>query len=212
MKKLIPAIQLGAIACLIASCKDKHTPVPVYDHYIPLHVGNYWVYQIFDVDEQGYGPPLNEYDSCYISKDTVINGNTYYYLTISPANLPDDTYNKWLRDSLHYLVDHEGNIYFSSEDFTNVLRAEYFITGTDTTSSAIQKMEHKNAFFAAPAGNFTTSDCMTTLKLKVQGGPAVVKYRHRRYAKNAGIVSETRPVFAGDIRYKERRLLRYHIN
>lgn len=212
MKKIIPATFITVTACLIVSCKDKNQPTPQYDNYTPLKTGNYWIYQVFDVDEQGYGPPLNEYDSCYISKDSVINGNTYYYLTISPVNLLDNTYNKWLRDSLHYLVDHNGNIYFSSEDFTHVLHAEYFIAGNDTTSSAVQKMENKNTFFAAPAGNFTTSDCITTLKLQSPGAPAIVKYQHRRYAKNVGIVSETKPPYASDIRYKERRLLRYHLN
>jgi hypothetical protein len=213
MKKITPMALIAATVCLTTSCKDKHSPTPQYDNYTPLKVGNYWVYQVFDVDDQGYGPPLNEYDSCYISKDTVMNGNTYYYLAISPVSSVENTCNKWFRDSLHYVVDHEGLIYFSSEDFTNNISARYSISGTDTTSSIVEKMENKNAFFSTPAGNFTTSDCLTTLKIQLQpGAPVVVKYRHRRYAKNIGIVSETKPSYASNIRYKERRLLRYHLN
>ena len=213
MKKLTPLALITATVCFVVSCKDKHPPEPqYYDNYIPLKVGNYWIYQVFDVDEQGYGPPLNLYDSSYISKDTVINGNTYYYLTISPATLPENTYNKWLRDSLHYLVDHEGHIYFSSEDFTNIIHAQYSISGTDTTFSVVQKMESKNAFFSAPAGNFTTSDCMTTLKYQSQpGAPAIIKHLHRRYTKNIGIISETKLPYVSEIRYKESRLVRYHL-
>lgn len=204
---------VSATVFFIASCKDDNSPGPVqYDNYTQLKVGNYWIYQIFDIDSLGYGPPLNKYDSCYISKDTLVNGYTYFYLTHgSPLTLGNDIYNKWLRDSLHYLVDIAGNIYFSSEDFDNVLYTQAATNETDTIFTQERKMTDKDATTNTPAGSFITSNCRTIFTIYTAGLPQEKKFSHRRYARNIGIVPETLPFYASSIRYEERRLLRYHL-
>ncbi len=215
MKKLTPLFI--ATACLAVACKDKGTPEPEpehYDNYTQLKVGNYWVYQIFDVDSLGQGPPLNEYDSCSITKDTVINGNRYYYLS-SLIPLNDKIHNHWLRDSLHYLVDDAGSIRFSSKDFTTAFSTVVTAMGTppDTMAVAKEQMESGATYYNTPAGPYTTLNFKTTYEMypgyQIYGKH---RYLHQRHAKDIGIVSATIPFFAGQARYRERRLIRYHLN
>lgn len=214
MRKIIPLAL--ATACLAVACKNKGTPEPEhYDNYTQLKVGNYWVYQIFDVDSLGQGPPLNEYDSCSISKDTIINGNRYYYLS-SELPLSGNIYNHWLRDSLQYLVDDAGKIHFSSTDFTTVFSTTVFDMGTsptDTIAIAQEQMESGTTYYSTPAGLFATLNCKTTYDMQPrfqQYGKR--RYQHQRYAKDIGIVAATLPFYISQLRYRERRLIRYHLN
>jgi hypothetical protein len=215
-------IALVAVAALLvlyaSSCKDDKQPDPIpdppilYDDYAKLKIGNYWIYQLFDVDSLGNGPALNEFDSTYVSKDTLINGNTYYFL----ASTIPYTNNFWLRDSLHYLVNEYGKIFFSSEDFTTafVSMPLFFNQGTtDTTAWVTQKMVGKASPFITPMGEFTTSDFQTIYDMYPNHNQAGTRrVVHKRYSKNIGIVSETIPFFIENIRYREKRLIRYHVN
>lgn len=76
-----------------------------------LDVGNYWIYDRIDVDMFGDTSISIAEDSVYVSQDTVINGNTYHTVVgwWLVSNIPYH-----LRDSLQYLVDHTGKIWFSS--------------------------------------------------------------------------------------------------
>ncbi|MEY4934662.1 MAG: hypothetical protein RIS64_1021, partial [Bacteroidota bacterium] len=69
------------VVVLVAGCKDKATDQPTtYASYSKLAVGNYWIYQQFNVDSNGNGTPTNVYDSVFVEKDTVINNHTYFKL------------------------------------------------------------------------------------------------------------------------------------
>src|SRR4051812_8612534 len=67
------ALVAGAtfMALCACSCRDKKTsdPTPdppvVYDNYTKLEVGNYWIYQLYDVDSLGNGSALNQFDSVF---------------------------------------------------------------------------------------------------------------------------------------------------
>jgi hypothetical protein len=159
----------------------------------------------------GNGPALNEFDSTYVSKDTQMNGNTYYFLASTILH----TNNIWLRDSLHYIVDEFGRIMFSSEDFTTAFVSQpfFFMGSTDTVAWVTRKMADKDLTFTTPAGVFTTSDFQMIFDMypnhNQDGTHRVI---HTRYSKNIGIVSETIPFYISDIRYRERRLIRFHVD
>ena len=82
IKITFPFLVISCVSLLICSCEkpdddnDPITPAPlVYDNYSQLKVGNYWIYQRFEVDSLGIGTPTSVYDSCYVEKDTLINNN-----------------------------------------------------------------------------------------------------------------------------------------
>jgi hypothetical protein len=199
---------------LITSCsKDSNTsPGPAFD-YTPMNVGNYWVYQRFDIDSAGNGTSTSVFDSVYIEKDTVTVAGTYYKM-IAPDPFSSVPVVSYIKDSLTYLVDINGNILFSSFDFTTIF-SESIIPGpnNDTIAYITRKMEDKNVSIVTPAGTFTTSDSRVTYFMgdgwTFAGSP---RLRHHKYAPNIGLVVETLPFYVSMPTYVERRIVRYKVN
>jgi hypothetical protein len=198
------------------SCKKEKEPVPIITYassnYTQLKTGNYWVYQVYDIDTLGNETPTADQDSCYIEKDTLINGKIYYEMHRPGAAVIDPI--TYLRDSLTYIVNEHGKILFSSTNFNSVFLTNYMVNPpSDTICKITEKMTDINLTVSTPAGNFTTLNYQTTTQI----WPSWVMYystiaQNTRYAKDIGIVSETMPVFLGTITFKERRLINYHLN
>jgi hypothetical protein len=213
MKNATTSFTLFFLALTCWACKDHFTaPLPVYDNYSNLEVGNYWIYDIFTLKADGTLIPQNKVDSVYIAKDTLIGTNTYFkYLY---PDFPSKLYtHKYLRDSLHYIVDHQGKILFSSENFTDVLFSTIKLLGpppADTLCFITAQMTDENYSMSVPAGLFTTKNYKTTYQMH---GKWTLNGTFRpvnvRYAKEVGIVEETLPFFIGDPNYTVRRLKRY---
>ncbi len=205
---------------IMSSCqKDKSISpstsfsVKTQGNYSALQVGNYWVYQQFDLDSLGNTTPLNKFDSCYVEKDTLINGIVYYkYLSPRPY-----TTNKlnvmFLRDSLDYIVTNYGLKWFSSSDFSTVLFQNYQFIMSDTMCNSVMKMEPGNTNVVTPAGVFNTLNAQIKHSFYPNWNQAgSVRYSNRRHAENVGVVLETLPSFVNSKSYQERRLMRYHVN
>ncbi|MBS1647322.1 MAG: hypothetical protein JST67_08270 [Bacteroidetes bacterium] len=95
---------------IVLSCKKDVNITPVNNiapnraasaNYLKLTVGNYWVYAHYTQDSLGNDTPTNQYDSLYISKDSVINGRTCYYFvhSISPSISIFGAPVSWVTDS-----------------------------------------------------------------------------------------------------------------
>jgi hypothetical protein len=182
-------------------------------NYSNLAVGNYWIYQHFIIDEaEGTETALEVYDSCYVEKDTLINGYIYHKL-ICPSMLSENRV-KYLRDSLHYIIDSAGLKVFSYTDFTTIFKS-YFILASenDTACQVIVKMDNYSQRIETPAGIFTALNLRETYYMypnwSFNGNE---RYINHFYSEGIGIVKETLPIFASDPRYRERRLVRYLIN
>lgn len=209
-----------SLCLIVVSCKDDdeddNTPTPVvYDNYTQLKVGNYWIYQRFDVDSSGTSTPTSIFDSCYIEKDTLIAGFTYYKM-VRPAPYPPMQSVFLVKDSLHYLVEAGGNILFSSIDFFNIFQDTYITAGgtpSDTVCRILKKMTEKNLVVSTPNGVFQTSNCQAQYLMYPNWAFAgALRLMNTRFAKDVGIVTETLPFFASNPDYIERRLVRYHLN
>lgn len=207
MKK---SILIAFAAVLLFSCSkdDENKPI-VYPDYANLKVGNYWVYQHFFIDTTGADSALDVYDSCYVEKDTIINGNTYYKMVRPHRILQSDDIN-YYRDSLDYLVDRAGKIWFSAEDFTTVFDTYYSVNPIDTTYTINYMMVDKDKQVTTPAGDFVTR----TFQRRIDFNKKFVywyspRYSISRYSKDVGIVCETLEFFSTDPNYVERRLVRY---
>jgi hypothetical protein len=218
--KMFISMFLATLTMIYSCKKDKVQAPPAspvgptgtsYPNFSQLKPGNYWIYQEFDIDNAGNATPLNIYDSCYVEKDTMINGKTYFkmvrpdFLTMQPVS--------YLRDSLHYLVDQSGRKLFSSQDFQSFLETKYETSPTDTIWKGTAMMRDKNLTVVTPAGTFITSDYNRTYDLYPNYVVTTNKIvMHKRYAENIGIVIETLPSFLSNPKNIERRLLRYHVN
>jgi hypothetical protein len=221
MMRIIKVVSL-TLPVLFFSCKKESgsiskselTPAPVtYPSYSRLKPGNYWIYQRFHIDGDSIATPLNEFDSTYVEKDTLI-GNSIYYKVRAYDFLYKTPSIGLLRDSLHYIVAVHSGISFSSEDFTTIFDTFYSVSNGDTVYSYLTKMEDKDNLCVVPAGSFTTSNMRSTVLIypnwAVQGIPNP-RYRHVRRAKNVGMITATEPFYLGSPDYWEIRLIRYHV-
>ena len=223
MKLLKNLLLLCSLALLAFSCNnddDQHQPAPVtFPNYSQLKVGNYWIYQRFQIDN-GTVTPLNIYDSVYVEKDSVMNGNRYYYL-----NKPDDftpyksVISGWLRDSLHYTLSGlgaGGDVVFSSQDFTTQFLDYYVESSNDTLYRRVNQMVEKDMLINTPAGNFETSNYREEYRFyPAYNSNVPAAYMNHQFAKNVGLVNETLLGYLFDFqngRWKERRLVRYHLH
>ncbi|MFH0893027.1 MAG: hypothetical protein V2A54_01225 [Bacteroidota bacterium] len=220
MKVKVFLMTLTVSAALFQSCKKDNetviTPTPAPEEstdYSNLSIGNYWVYQRFDVDGSGNAIASNVYDSCYVEKDTTINSNTYFKV-IRPVPYGSAASYSYQRDSSNYLVNSHGDILFSPKDFTTVFSSKYMVINiSDTVCNIMRMMADKDQTYSTPSGNYTTSNCKETYSMYPNySNGGTLRYKNNRYAANVGLVIETLPFFANSPNSIERRLVRFHVN
>lgn len=199
------------VIALIFSCKkEKNQPKEVvkYSNYSNLKIGNQWIYQVFEYDGKGKITPLDIYDTTVLERDTIINGNLYFKLSIYDYVYEKKSF-EYLRDSLHYIVDINGKIKFSSQDFTSVFYSSYYKINNDTFFKLTEKMEDKNMLISVPAGNFISSCYRLTFEIYPKfAGSEKIKIRNFRYVENIGLISETLVGYVDEIGYKEKKLIK----
>lgn len=222
------------IPCLLAifyfsSCKKDSIPLPkknvqetpatVYPNYSNLKVGNYWIYERFRIDSLGNAVSVGIVDSCYIEKDTIIHGDTYYKYTgpefnsMSNPSIASPVRSGFLRDSLSYLIDSYGNIMFSSQNFY-VFDSGYNIAPpNDTIYNFITQITDYGMNTTVPAGTYVTTNLQTSYTF--YNGYIIywkTRTKNTRYAENVGMVSQDWGFFLGMPDYWQRQLIRYHFN
>ena len=200
---------------LAGCCKkddDVHKPraeEPIDADYTPLAVGNYWIYERYQAFLDGTEVAQNTLDSVYVEKDSVIDGRLFYKYIRTSSVGPTAFF---MRDSLHYMVLSNGQIVFSSEDFSTVF-SSYIYTDSDgdTVMTVDKKMSDKDSLIATPAGVFTTSNFQTAFGHYGSTGLSQVRYMDTRYAKDVGLVEETVSYYPPHTYNTIRKLVRYHL-
>lgn len=229
MKNVISVTILFIIISFFSCKKDKKvepdeeisSPSSInYPNYSNLKVGNYWIYQRFEIDGSGNETPLSIIDSCYIEKDTNINGKTYYkYVSpdfgnsISPYSVAPNIA-EYYKDSLSYLITNLGRIEFSSQDYTTVFKSGYQVVNSNDTVCRFEfKMGNQNTTITTPSGAYNTSSFKETYYMYPNYSFAgSVRSRNTRYAENVGKVTQEWYFFVDLSTKWERRLIRYHLN
>lgn len=213
-----------AIAITVVSCKKDEIKVNETttqnsnsgnggnSDYTPLAIGNYWVYKNYEVDSLGNETEVQYLDSVVITHDTIINGNTYYIFEGTNYPLPQNWhYIKIVRDSGDYLVNEQGKILFSSNDFSNILSEKIEIYNTGDTIYYIQfKMEQVYNSVSLPAGVFNNVyNYQGTLI--VPGSSLNPRYLDNYYAPGIGEIVKTNSFVSMPKMFKK-KLLRYNVN
>ena len=210
-------IIIAVMAIFFFSCKkDEPTelipttdPTSTSNSYLPLKIGNYWVYKNYNRDSLGVETELSQIDSIYISKDTIINGNTFYI--IEGENYPfNNSSRSILRDSGDYIVNNDGTILFSSSNFTSILNYFVFTNANDTIYTSTAKM-YNSPQISTPAGLFSAlnykCEIVTTHPNNYIHNP---RYTEDAYAQGVGKVYKV-IFFINSPNFIVKRLLRYHV-
>jgi hypothetical protein len=178
------------------------------DSYFPLAVGNKWTYELFLVRPDGTDTLLNVEED-YISQDTLIQGQLYYQLK---ANQFKGSFQIFLRDSSEYLVDNLGNIYFSSTDFSNILRRDSFPLHDHQNYVLIDyQMETAPTRIEIPLGNYHALDFQGNISHYKEGQILLpLLLQHNYHAKGIGKIKHNVFFLFSQYQY-ERRLIRYEL-
>ena len=218
IRSFILFVALIALSC----CKKKTEAVPVavqppQESYTLLKPGNYWVYRDFTVIlSTDTTIPRDTYDSCYIEKDTSLNGHTYHkYATIRNVyGSSRDTSFILLRDSLNYLVDHNGRVLFASQDFTSIFTTYTFGPNNSTGDTLLvtEQMRPEEAILDVPAGRFRALAFMMVFHYP-PGRSVTQASMYTWYASGVGIVCRSKGFYfvAPTTNHTEQRLVRYHV-
>jgi hypothetical protein len=208
---------------IFSACKKKDEPAPSSDEklivrdnaYYPLAIGNYWVYEHYQVLKTGEENKLHpiDRDSIAVSRDTLINGKKYAVLEgkNSPFTYASSVID-CVRDSAGYLINSHHDILFSSVNFTDTLGRFY---NDDTINkfiySSVWWMDQIEQTLQVPAGTF---DCIVK---KTRRGYNFYERQDERsevwrscYAKGIGpVMLEYNYQYAIGISKNEKRLVRY---
>lgn len=178
--------------------------------YMPLTVGNYWVYDHYKVDNLGNSQEWNSHDSLVVTGDSLIDGKKFSILK-SYGNSPFSNNLVFLRDSLGYLVHSSGKTEASGTNFSDTLAENYFVVMGDTLHRLCIMMSKPDQAVTVPAGTFEVIDRMGFLYY-IQGESPVESPRilHKYYAENVGVILQSY-CFSSQPFTLERRLVRYHV-
>ena len=210
--RLLPCLGAMLLSVLLLSSCDKDNKDPDFiRRYMPLQVGNYWVYQQFEVIDSTGGKvkATQNYDSCYIQKDTMIGGDTYYkYIHhLNGVEVP-----RFLKDSSHYLVDYNAGVVFSAQDTTAL--QDYYLMSTplDTIARVVLMIGSEPEIVSTPTLTLSTINARRTMYFVHTNPGGAVRSLHTCYAVGVGIVKETLPYNYTQYKTIERRLLRYRLH
>lgn len=223
------SLVVAIVAIIVfSSCRKDTSLLPISSpsssqssqspNYTQLAVGNYWVYKKYIVDENNNVTNMSYPDSCVIEKDSIINGVIYYkYVTYInyDINWPNNSVGIiWLRDSLSYLKSLEGQVIFSSTDFTNEFDEGYYLVpgvSQDTVCKKTFKMDPGMINVSVTAGNY---NCLIAKVKQEFFAPfdayGSVKYATKSFSRGIGMVSEECPFYNSND-WLQRKLVRYHV-
>lgn len=210
----------------LLSCNNDDDLQPQFaanNNYMPLKVGNYWVYEHYEIDSSGRETLLPTRDSLSISGDTMIRGNLYYIFQPTSYNLSLRSGAEYLRDSSGYLITDKGEILFSDNNFIDVLLDSIKLNSTaqsqtDTLFTLEYKMESSNSSsVSVPAGSFQALNYQGTSVFYYEAAnvprEVIKRFRNNYYSNNIGKVLESYHYGSYSARHQtfERRLVRYQI-
>ena len=221
MKYLIAPFILTLV--LASSCKkdDVAEQNPTLNpSYLPLEIGNYWVYSEYMIDSLGNENLMARRDSMYVANDTLIGKNTYSvirgsFFPHSLTNIPNSIV-FIVRDSAGYMVEENGNILFTDQVTSDTLDQgiEINTSTNDTIFTWFQIMDQNNKTLTVPSGSFNTMDCQTHYTIYPNSPNPINQVNHRHISENVGIIIETYAYANQSAQgsYFEKRLVKYHVS
>lgn len=190
------ALILSALVLVILSCKKDESqivaPSTSQKQYLPMKIGNQWVYESYRLDTLGLDTYLYS-DTVRINRDTIIDSQTYAVFegTYGPFHQQPGII-MIAKEKDGQIVNSLGDTIFSSTNFTSILK-EVLIESNpgDTIAYGFFKMYDSQLGISVPAGNF---DCLDFLGTYTQflGIPNIPNPRlvHNYYSEGVGKVKE----------------------
>ena len=218
MKKVV---LLSMVISLFYSCtkeKEDQLSISTATSYIPMDIGNYWVYEHYKIDTLGNEILQSQTDSVSISRQMTKRGHTYFVFqgTYFPIYSEFKSILWALRDSSGYLIDTNGRILFAENDFRDSLDIIYSQAkpNEDTIITYVFQMRTVQNFVNLSAGTFSALNyhnlIYTHPTLNVPAGVPNPRSWNTYYSQGVGKILETY-FYASQVDHNERRLLKYNV-
>ena len=167
---------LMIIFAVFSSCKKKEVEPTicessVQEFEVPNTKGSYWKYQCYRVDTSGVETLYGEPDSVYVYGDTVISNKRYTVIKGTWLTAPSTTILSIRRDSSGFIVNENGKVIYSFNNFTDTLRTGSLQYGPPPESWHWYMKMYNNISINVPAGTFNTVEARRSF-YDPNGGPA----------------------------------------
>ncbi len=216
MKNIYLLSTLCLVVCTFLSCKKDKICTPsiacsATADYLPLAVGNYWIYEVTNYNLSTYSGTIMPYsDTIEVIDKVFFNGMEYYEIAInvwlSPL-VPKDTV--YWRDSIGYIVDQKGNVQFTAIDFDQVFQHKD-IFPIQLDFSLEYQIKDSIVYELTPAGLFECLDFKGHLFR--DGITDYNKAYHNYYTEGIGLVYQNTSFFSASSPIDIRRSLKeYHL-
>ena len=156
--KMKTYFKLLSVALLFAACEkddqvvNNGTPGLNASSHAQFAVGNYWVYEGFNIDlNTGVVTPNNNTDSLYIGNDTTINGELYYQF--KGDRFPNTSFSRNLRVDGSRIIDENGSIYMDLEADQDTVETIPTSPPIDSANVVVHSLPQ---FLETPSGNYTS--------------------------------------------------------
>ena len=207
-------LTLSFLCLLLSSCKkdDKETIVEIEptielaEDYTQLAIGNYWVYDRYSINiSTGEETDLNQLDSIFISKDTLINGLTYLVLEGTKFG---NKFQNILRNKEAKLVFPDESIQLSTMNLPDTINVEYDLWN-GIVDSMYTVLNNQEVGIDLPSG-IVTSKLQYEKIFYISSSLNPIRYQRNYYVINIGVAKYT-SFFATGPSNLEMRLIRYSV-
>ena len=179
------------------------------EDYSQLKVGNYWVYQRYNIDlETGEKLEINETDSLYVKNEMEVDGKKYFQLKGTWFGL---TFSRLLRNEGEKIVTPQGKVFFSTTDLPDTIGGERDIPDVLIDSSYTLLLNHES-IIETPLGSF---ESFFQFENRFFMNPVIINHEFLTrkdtafYVKSLGVVKYT-SFYTGSFN-TEMRLLRTNV-
>lgn len=199
----------------LSSCKKDQPvvtppPIPVTSStdYLKLTVGNYWIYEKWEIDTLGK-ETFMETDSMWISGQTNIRGHVFYSFKSSGSFC--FCMDSMVADSTKCGINTAGKIFFSENNFDTMFQDTVW-TSNKTFDFHFEKSNPSPTSVTVPAGTFKCIEFALTNFINDPTYYPSLRTRacRRYYSDQIGLVKQTYYFRQTPMVY-ERRLVRYKV-
>ncbi len=204
MKNYITFISLVAFTGFYACSDEELPPTTSIIEFTNLKVGNYWVYDWYEITPDGQASPFNFRDSLTIEGDTLISGRRYLIRT---GTFLGNQRRELVFDSANSLYTYPLRELIFTLD-TNLEVTKNFGPKENIIAVGTYSLEKTSTFVDVPAGQF---ECLTyagTIESLQSGYPYGTRHNDHQYSSTIGFVS-MRTYYHNSPNDLEMRLVKY---
>jgi len=188
---------------MIPEVSDPEPEIQLAENYSLLNPGNYWIYQEIDENLEGEFIRKNQFDSTFVEKDTMIGDVNFAKIYITNIGVSEYYY---LRNEKEKIIDPDGNVFFSTGNFGELLKStdefvgtynEYMVGPREITTDLGTFLALKKEYDLDASPIISLNDCgLISQEYWVEGIGMVLKERY----------------WAGTCTRMRRELIRYKVN